>query len=62
VSALVASPARPALAPADLAYSGTQDALTAVLTLVAAVILTCAAMFLEYCCRVPDDPERGQRD
>ena len=39
-----------------------QDALTAVLTLVAAVILACAALFLEYSCRVPDVPERDQRD
>jgi uncharacterized membrane protein YbhN (UPF0104 family) len=39
-----------------------QDALTAVLTLVAAVILACAAMFLEFCCRVPDAPDRDQRD
>ena len=39
-----------------------QDALTAVLTLVAAVILACAAMFLEYCCRVPDAPDPDQRD
>jgi Protein of unknown function (DUF3180) len=39
-----------------------QDALTAVLTLVAAVILACAALFLEYSCRVPDVPERSERD
>ena len=39
-----------------------QDALTAVLTLVAAVILACAAMFLEFCCRVPAAPDRDQRD
>jgi len=39
-----------------------QDALTAAVTLVAAVILACAALFLEYCCRVPDTPERDQRD
>ena len=39
-----------------------QDALTAAATLVAAVILACAALFLEYSCRVPDGPERGQRD
>jgi len=39
-----------------------QDALTAVLTLVAAVILACAALFLEYSCRVPDGPERDPRD
>ena len=30
-----------------------QDALTAVVTFGAAVVLACAALFLEYCCRVP---------
>jgi hypothetical protein len=39
-----------------------QDALTAVVTFVAAVLLACAALFLEYCCRVPDAPDRGQHD
>ena len=39
-----------------------QDALTAVLTFVAAVLLGCAALFLEYCCRVPEGPDRDQRD
>jgi len=33
-----------------------QDALTAVITFVAAVLLACAALYLEYCCRVPGDP------
>jgi hypothetical protein len=33
-----------------------QDALTAVITFVAAVVLACAALYLEYCCRVPGDP------
>lgn len=37
-----------------------QDALTAAISLAAAVILACAALYLEYCCRVPDrtDPDR----
>ena len=39
-----------------------QDALTAVITFVAAVVLACAAMYLEYCCRVPDAPDRDQSD
>ena len=39
-----------------------QDALTAVLTFAAAVLLACAALFLEYCCRVPEGPDRDQRD
>lgn len=38
-----------------------QDALTAVITFVAAVVLTCAALYLENCCRVPEDPDRDQR-
>jgi hypothetical protein len=33
-----------------------QDALTAAVTLAAAVILACAALYLEYCCRVPNAP------
>jgi len=39
-----------------------QDALTAVLTLACAILLACAALYLEYCCRVPDSPDRDQRD
>jgi Protein of unknown function (DUF3180) len=39
-----------------------QDALTAALTFAAAVLLACAALFLEYCCRVPEGPDRDQRD
>jgi hypothetical protein len=35
-----------------------QDALTAVVTFVAAVLLACAALYLEYCCRVPGDPDQ----
>jgi Protein of unknown function (DUF3180) len=37
-----------------------QDALTAVITFVAAILLACAALYLEYCCRVPGDPEEPQ--
>ena len=39
-----------------------QDALTAAVTLAAAVVLACAALYLEYCCRVPDAPDRDQAD
>ena len=39
-----------------------QDALTAAVTLAAAVVLTCAALYLEYCCRVPDLPDRDRTD
>ena len=38
-----------------------QDALTAVFTFVAAVVLACAALYLENCCRVPEDPGRDER-
>ncbi|WP_061291196.1 DUF3180 domain-containing protein [Herbidospora cretacea] len=39
-----------------------QDALVAAGSLVSAVLLICAALFLEYCCRVPEDPNhQGQR-
>jgi hypothetical protein len=34
-----------------------EDALTAVVTFASAVVLACAALYLEYCCRVPDDPD-----
>ena len=37
-----------------------QDALTAVVTFVCAVVLACAALYLEYCCRVPGDREDDQ--
>ena len=37
-----------------------QDALTAVITFVAAVLLACAALYLENCCRVPEDPDRDR--
>jgi hypothetical protein len=39
-----------------------QDALTAAITLAAAVVLACAALYLEYCCRVPDIPDRDRTD
>jgi hypothetical protein len=39
-----------------------QDALTAVVTFGAAVVLAAAALYLEYCCRVPDAPDRDQSD
>jgi hypothetical protein len=38
-----------------------QDALTAVITFAAAVVLGCAALYLENCCRVPEDPDRDER-
>ena len=34
-----------------------EDALTAVITFVAAVLLGCAALYLENSCRVPEDPD-----
>jgi Protein of unknown function (DUF3180) len=34
-----------------------QDALTAVVTFASAVVLACAALYLEYCCRVPADKD-----
>jgi hypothetical protein len=37
-----------------------QDAITAVVTFAAAVLLACAALYLENCCRVPHDPDRDQ--
>jgi Protein of unknown function (DUF3180) len=39
-----------------------QDALTAVITFVAAVVLGCAALYLENSCRVPGDPEEPKPD
>ena len=39
-----------------------QDALTAVITFVAAIVLACAALYLEHCCRVPGDPAQPQPD
>ncbi len=37
-----------------------QDALAAAVTFAAAVVLACAALYLEYCCRVPGDPDGDQ--
>jgi Protein of unknown function (DUF3180) len=39
-----------------------QDALTAAATLAAAVLLACAALYLEYCCRVPNAHDRDPTD
>jgi hypothetical protein len=39
-----------------------QDAVTAAVTFAAAVLLACAALYLEYCCRVPDAHDRDQTD
>jgi hypothetical protein len=68
-SSLVAAVVAGVAAGFDVYLSGTlsaavprQDALTAAVTLAAAVVLACAALFLEYCCRVPDAPDRDQHD
>jgi len=39
-----------------------QDAVTAAVTFAAAVLLACAALYLEYCCRVPNSPDRDKSD
>lgn len=39
-----------------------QDAVVAGGSFLACVILICAALFLEYCCRVPGKPEDEDRD
>ncbi len=39
-----------------------EDALTAVITFVAAVLLACAALYLENSCRVPEDPDAAKPD
>ena len=39
-----------------------QDAATAAVTFAAAVLFACAALYLEYCCRVPNAPDRDQSD
>jgi len=39
-----------------------QDAVTAAVTLASAVLLACAALYLEYCCRVPNAPDRDRTD
>ena len=38
-----------------------QDAMTAAVTFAAAVMLACAALYLEYCCRVPNHPDRDDQ-
>ena len=39
-----------------------EDALTAVITFIAAVVLACAALYLENSCRVPADPGEPEPD
>jgi hypothetical protein len=39
-----------------------QDALAAAVTLASAIVLVCAALYLEYCCRVPNAPDRSRDD
>ena len=39
-----------------------QDVVTAGVTFAAAVVLACAALYLEYCCRVPNQPDRDPDD
>jgi hypothetical protein len=39
-----------------------EDALTAVITFVSAVLLGCAALYLENSCRVPEDPDEPKPD
>ena len=39
-----------------------EDALTAVITFVAAVLLACAALYLDNSCRVPEDPDAPKPD
>jgi hypothetical protein len=68
-SSLVAAMVAGLTAGFDIYLSGSltaavprQDAVAAALTLAAAVVLACAALFLENCCRVPDPPGRGPGD
>jgi hypothetical protein len=68
-SSLVAAVVAGLAAGFDIYLSGSltasvprEDALTAVVTLVAAVVLACAALYLENCCRVPDVPGRDHHD
>jgi hypothetical protein len=37
------------------------DEITALTTLIMSLLLVCAALYLEHCCRIPKDP-RGERD
>jgi Protein of unknown function (DUF3180) len=39
-----------------------QDAVTSAVTLAAAVVLACAALYLEHCCRVPNAPDPDRAD
>lgn len=39
-----------------------QDAVTAAVTFAAAIVLICAALYLEFCCRVPNVPDRDEED
>jgi hypothetical protein len=39
-----------------------QDAVSAAVTLASAILLACAALYLEYCCRVPNPPDNKTRD
>ncbi len=64
-SSLVAAAVAGIAAGFDIYLSGSltaavprQDAVTAAVTLAAAVVLACAALFLEYCCRVPNAPDQ----
>ena len=68
-SSLVAAAVAGLAAGVDIYLSGSlnasvprQDELTAAVTLAAAVVLACAALYLEYCCRVPDPPGRDLDD
>ncbi|HEX2824649.1 MAG TPA: DUF3180 domain-containing protein [Streptosporangiaceae bacterium] len=69
-SSLVAAAVAGTAAGFDIYLSGSlnatvprQDAVTALVTLASAVVLACAALFLEYCCRVPDGgPGHDQDD
>jgi hypothetical protein len=68
-SSLVAAVVAGLAAGFDIYLSGSltasvprEDAVSAAVTLAAAVLLACAALFLEYCCRVPDPPGRSQDD
>ena len=68
-SSLVAAAVAGLAAGVDIYLSGSlnasvprQDELTAAVTLAAAVLLTLAALYLEYCCRVPDPPGRDPDD
>ena len=68
-SSLVAAAVAGLAAGVDIYLSGSlnasvprQDELTAAVTLAAAVLLACAALYLEFCCRVPDPPGRDPDD